>query len=118
MKLRQILDYCRKKKGTTEDFPFDESTLCVRVSGKIYMLVDITSDPLRLNLKCDPEKSIRLRDEYFSIQPGYHMDKKHWNTINYDASISPEFLEELIDESYDLVKSKLKKSERLALEIN
>ena len=112
MNIEQIREYCLKKKGVTEEFPFDEETLVFKVAGKIFLLASLEAIPLQINLKCDPEKSIELREEYESIQPGYHMNKKHWNTIVLDGTVLPNRLFEWIDDSYSLVIAGLKKSER------
>lgn len=107
-----IREYCLTKKGVTEDFPFDETTLVMRVIGKIFILISLDSIPLQMNLKCDPEKALKLREEYESVQPGYHMNKKHWNTVIIDGSVRWSTLKEWIDHSYDLVVSGLKKSDK------
>jgi predicted DNA-binding protein (MmcQ/YjbR family) len=99
-----------KKKGVTEEFPFDEETLVFKVAGKIFLLASLESIPLQINLKCDPEKAVELREEYEAVQPGYHMNKKHWNTIIIDGSVSIRKIFEWIDDSYNLVVAGLKKS--------
>jgi predicted DNA-binding protein (MmcQ/YjbR family) len=99
------------KKGVTEDFPFDEETLVFKVMGKIFLLASLESIPLQINLKCDPEKVVELREEYEAVQPGYHMNKKHWNTIVVDGSVSIKKIFEWIDDSYNLVVAGLKKSD-------
>ena len=111
MNIEQIREQCIKKKGVTEEFPFDEETLVFKVSGKIFLLASLESIPLQVNLKCDPEKGVELREEYESVQPGYHMNKKHWNTIIIDGSVSIRKISEWIEDSYNLVLSGLKKSE-------
>lgn len=110
MNIEQIREYCLKKKGVAEDFPFDEETLVFKVVGKIFLLASLESVPLQINLKCDPEKAIDLREEYDTVQPGYHMNKKHWNTIIIDGTISEQKIKEWIDDSYNLVRAGLKKS--------
>jgi predicted DNA-binding protein (MmcQ/YjbR family) len=85
MNIEQIREYCLKKKGVTEEFPFDEETLVFKVMGKIFILASLDSIPLQFNLKCDPEKAIELREEYEAVQPGYHMNKRHWNTVIIDG---------------------------------
>jgi predicted DNA-binding protein (MmcQ/YjbR family) len=112
MNIEQIRKYCLKKKGVTEEFPFGEETLVFKVSGKIFLLASLETIPLQINLKCDPEKAIELRETYDSVQPGYHMNKKHWNTIIIDGTISGNNIFEWIDESYELVVSGLKKSQQ------
>ena len=111
MNIEQIREYCLKKKGVTEEFPFDEETLVFKVAGKIFLLASLESIPLQINLKCEPEKAIELREEYDSVQPGYHMNKKHWNTIIIDGTVPAKKIFEWIDHSYHLVVSGLKKSD-------
>ena len=110
--LGRIRDYCLLKKGTSEDFPFDFETLTIRVSDKMFLLTNIKSEELRINLKCDPLLAIDLRDEFPAVTPGYHMNKVHWNTVVIDGTIPDERILRMIDHSYDLVFSKLKKYER------
>jgi predicted DNA-binding protein (MmcQ/YjbR family) len=116
MNIEQIREYCLKKKGVTEEFPFDEETLVFKVAGKIFLLASLESIPLQINLKCEPEKAVELREEYESVQPGYHMNKKHWNTIIIiDGTVPTRNLFEWIDDSYGLVVAGLKKSEKKSL---
>ncbi|MCX6150050.1 MAG: MmcQ/YjbR family DNA-binding protein [Ignavibacteriales bacterium] len=112
MNIESFRKYCLKKMGVTEEFPFDENTLVFKVMGKIFALTDLVDLPFTINLKCDPEKAIELRERYEAVQPGYHMNKKHWNTVTIDNLISEKELLEMIDHSYDLVVSGLKKSEK------
>ena len=112
MNIEQIREHCLKKKGVTEEFPFDEETLVFKVAGKIFLLASLESIPLQINLKCDPEKAIELREEYEDVQPGWHMSKKHWNTIILEGNIRWNDLRDWIDHSYDEVVKGLKKSER------
>jgi len=100
-----------KKKGVTEEFPFDEETLVFKAAGKIFLLASLESIPLQINLKCDPEKAVEIREEYEAVQPGYHMNKKHWNTIIIDGSVPAKKIFEWIDNSYRLVVAGLKKSD-------
>jgi predicted DNA-binding protein (MmcQ/YjbR family) len=111
MNIEQIREYCLKKKGVTEEFPFNEEILVFKVAGKIFLLASLETIPLRINLKCEPEKAIELREEYEAVQPGYHMNKKHWNTIIIDGTVPSSKLFEWIDDSYNLVVAGLKKSE-------
>ena len=115
MNIEQIREYCLKKKGVTEELPFDEETLVFKVAGKIFLLASLESIPLQINLKCDPEKAIDLREEFESVQPGYHMNKRHWNTIIIDGSVSIRKIFEWIDDSYNLVVAGLNKSDLLKL---
>ena len=110
--LEIIRRYCSQKKGVTEDFPFDDVTMVIKVGIKMFLLVNITQKPLRMNLKCDPMVAEGLRDKYQSVLPGYHMNKMHWNTIILDGSIADNVIFSMINDSYDLVYSGLKKSER------
>jgi predicted DNA-binding protein (MmcQ/YjbR family) len=103
--------YCLAKKGVTEDFPFDENVLVFRIGGKIFSLCDV-NDFSSVNLKCDPEKAIEYREKYSGIRPGFHMNKKHWNTIETSGDIPRKVLLELVDHSYQLVLSSLPKKLR------
>jgi predicted DNA-binding protein (MmcQ/YjbR family) len=94
--------YCLNKDNVSEEFPFGEDTLVFKVNGKIFAITDIETFE-GINLKCDPEKAIQLREQYDAVQPGYHMNKKHWNTIAIDGSVSDKLLKEWIDHSYELV---------------
>ena len=112
MNIETLREYCLSKKAVTEDFPFGEDTLVFRVMNKIFLLVSLSSNPLQFNAKCDPDKAIELREQYDSVQPGYHMNKKHWNTIIMDGSLSNAQLKEMIDDSYNLIVQSLPKKER------
>ena len=105
MNIEEIRHYCLAKKGTTESFPFDETTLVFKVMNKMYALLSL-SVPHSMNLKCDPERAIELREEYEEIKAGYHMNKKHWNTIIIDG-LSLKQMQKWIDHSYQLVWDKL-----------
>ena len=111
MNIEHLRKYCLEKKGVTEDFPFDEHTLCFRVMGKIFAITSF-SLPFSVNLKCDPEKAVELRERYEEIQPGYHMNKKHWNTVTFDGNLPDKLLKELTDHSYDLIVKGLSKKLR------
>ncbi len=115
MYLEEIRDYCLSKKGTEETFPFDQTTLVFKVFGKMYALIDV-DEARSINLKCDPERAEELREQYEGIIPGYHMSKKHWNTVLLDGSINRSLVMELIDHSYDLVYASLPKKLRNELE--
>jgi predicted DNA-binding protein (MmcQ/YjbR family) len=101
-------EYCLSKPGTSEDTPFDENTLCFKVGGKIFAIIDIELFE-SVNLKCDPERAVELREQYHGIGPGYHMNKKHWNTVMFDGSVSDKLVLELVDHSYDLIFNSLPK---------
>ena len=112
LNIEQIREHCLKKKAVTEEFPFDEETLVFKVAGKMFMLASVESIPLQINLKCDPEKAVELRVEYDSVQPGYHMNKKHWNTVFIDGTIPERKMLDWIDDSYSLVVAGLTKTQR------
>lgn len=111
MDIEKIWKYCSQKNGVSESFPFNETTLVFKVGGKIFALFDVDSFQ-SINLKCDPEKSIELREKYSGIVPGYHMNKKHWNTVSVNEDISDVLIYELIDHSYHLVYKSLSKKVR------
>lgn len=112
MNIEQIREYCISKKNVTEEFPFDETTLVFKVMGKMFALSGLERQPPAVNLKCNPERAIELREEYDgTILPGYHMSKKHWNTVEI-INLPQEFIMELIDHSYDLVVKSLPKKFR------
>lgn len=112
MDIETLRAYCIAKKGVTEEFPFDVHTLVFKVMGKMFALVSLERIPLHVNLKCDPDRAVELREEYDGvITPGYHMSKVHWNTI-FVENLPPKFIIELIDHSYNLVVSKLTKKQK------
>lgn len=111
MHFDELIQFCFSLKGTTEHFPFDKRTLVLKVQGKMYALVDV-EEPTGINLKCDPERAIELRERFSGIQPGYHMSKKHWNTVSLQGEIDDDLLRELIRHSYDLVVNSLPKKSR------
>ena len=115
MNIESFRTYCLNKKGVTEEFPFDEETLVLKVMGKMFALANV-NDFTSINLKCDPENAIELREKYAAVQPGYHMSKKHWNTLLIDGSIPDKLLRLWIDESYQLAASGLTKTQKIALE--
>ncbi|MEL7585740.1 MAG: MmcQ/YjbR family DNA-binding protein [Prolixibacteraceae bacterium] len=115
MNIEDIRSYCLAKKGVTEEFPFDETSLVYKVMGKMFLLTDLDSQ-LWINLKCDPLKAIDLRERYPGVRPGYHMNKKHWNTIYADGSVPDRILREWIDHSYDMVVEKLSRKQKEQLE--
>lgn len=113
MDLEQLRQYCLSKAGTTEGMPFGDDTLVFKVLGRLFALVGLATPEVRVNLKCDPQRAVELREAYpDSIQPGYHMNKKHWNTVDFGGELSAEFQRELIDHSYDLVVQKMPKKLR------
>ena len=114
MNIEEFRDHCLFKVGVTESFPFDETTLVFKVMGKMFALTD-TQDDFSINIKCDPEKAVELRERYPAVLPGYHMNKNHWNTILVDGSVNDEILKQWIDDSYMLVAKSLTKENRLKL---
>ena len=108
MNIEEIRLFCLAKNAVTEGFPFDKITLVFKVKDKMFALMSLDDD-LSINLKNYPEKNIELREHYDAIIPGWHMNKKHWNTVNVLQGISSDLLKQLIDESYDIVVSKLPK---------
>ena len=113
----EIRDFCLNKKQVEESFPFDNDTLVFKVGGKIFLLLSINSKPIQFNAKCDPDKAIELREKYSFIIPGYHMNKKHWNTLICDGAASRKLVEECINQSYDLIVSSLPKKIRQQLSL-
>ena len=109
MNIETLRDYCLSKPGAEETLPFGPDTLVFKVIGKAFLLVGLDAEDLRFNVKCDPDKALELRDEDSCVLPGYHMNKKHWNTIMVDGSVSNAMLKEWIDHSYSLVAPKPKK---------
>ncbi len=105
MNAEDIREYCLSKPGATESFPFGDTTLVFKAGQKIFALLRLDY-PLSVNLKCDPEKAIQLRERYPAIKPGYHMNKKHWNTIEMENLWEDTLVKSLIDHSYDLVTTK------------
>ena len=111
MNLQELKEYCLKKNGTSESFPFDDETLIIKVGSKMFLLTNIKSSILKINLKCDPIMADSLKKEYAAIIPGYHMNKKHWITVTFGEDVPDKKIKWLIDLSYDLVIKGLKKSE-------
>lgn len=111
MYLDDLRNHCLQKTGVSEGFPFDKNTLVFKVFGKMFALTDVDVFD-SINLKCDPEKAIDLRERFHGIQPGYHMNKKHWNTVALMNDVSDQLLFELIDHSYLLVYNSLPKKVR------
>jgi predicted DNA-binding protein (MmcQ/YjbR family) len=104
MDIESLREYCLSKAGAEETLPFGPTTLVFKVGGKAFLLVGLDREQLQFNVKCDPEKAEELRETFNCVLPGYHMNKKHWNTIVVDGSVSNRQLKEWIDDSYELVK--------------
>ena len=115
MNIEIFREYCLSKKGVEETFPFGEDTLVFKVMGKVFAITSL-ENPNSINLKCDPDRSIEQRERHVEIQPGFHMNKKHWNTVTTNDGLREAMIRELIDHSYGLVVKGLKKSDRLLLE--
>jgi predicted DNA-binding protein (MmcQ/YjbR family) len=115
MNLEDIRSYCLAKKGITEDFPFDEETLVFKVMGKLFLLTNINDVEISVNLKCDPELAVELREKYESVRPGYHMNKKMWNTVTFSNEFSEKEFYRMIDHSYDQVVKGLTRKMQLEL---
>lgn len=116
MNIDTFRDYCLQKKGVSEHLPFGPDNLVFKVMGKMFSIVSLDEVPLRANLKCDPERALELREEHPEhVLPGYHMNKKHWNTLVIDGHLSPLLVHELIDHSYNLVVESLTKKLKLEL---
>lgn len=111
MDLETLHQYFLSKPGTEECFPFDQTTLVFKVAGKMFGLLSLDGD-LTINLKCDPDLAIELRNKYTEVSPGYHMNKKHWNTIQISDTLSDHIIKEWIDQSYALVCNGLSKKEK------
>ncbi len=116
MNIEEFQSYCLSKKGVEECFPFDEKTLVFKVMGKMFALTGLEREEFQVNLKCDPEYALELREEHIDIVEGWHMSKKHWNTVFFERGLNDSLLCELVDHSYDLVVKKLKKADRALLE--
>jgi predicted DNA-binding protein (MmcQ/YjbR family) len=116
MNVEEIRAHCIDKKGVTESIPFDNDTLVFNVLDKIFLLISLEKQPLRINVKCDPEKAIELRESYSdNILPGYHMNKLHWNTVIINQELSNTLIKNFIDDSYQLVLKSLPKAKQLGL---
>jgi predicted DNA-binding protein (MmcQ/YjbR family) len=104
MNVETIREYVLQKENVTEGFPFDEETLVIKVKNKMFLLLSLDETPLRFNVKCQPDKAIELREQYpDTVLPGYHMSKKHWNTIVLNGQLSSKLILQMIDDSYALV---------------
>lgn len=111
MNIEEYCDYCLKKPGVTDGFPFDQNTLVFKVMGKMFALANL-EEFASINLKCDPELAMQLREEYTAVTPGYHMSKIHWNTVTINSDASDKKIYEWIDLSYNLVVKSLTKKLR------
>ena len=117
MDLETIRNHCLKKKGVAEELPFNEETPVYKVMGKMFLLASL-SYPVSINIKCDPEKAIELRERYPSVTPGYHMNKTHWNSVVLDGSVPNKEILNWIDDSYNLVVKGLRTKDKAKLNLN
>ena len=112
MDLEEFRDYCLRKIAASESMPFGEGILVFKVAGKLFALAPLNEIPVTANLKCDPDVALELRDQYDQVRPGYHMNKKHWNTVEIDSGIPDVDLHKMIDHSYELIVQGLPKKTR------
>ena len=112
MTFDHVRAYCLALPAASEHMPWDDDTLVFKVKDKVFAITNIYTRPTTINLKCDPERAVDLRARYHAIAPGYHMNKKHWNTLTLDGSLPDELIRQLIDHSWDLVVGGLKRPER------
>ena len=115
MDLPDLIDYCLQLPHCEESTPFGPDTLVYKVGGKVFAITGVDAFPAFANLKCDPERSLVLREQYDGITPGYHMNKKHWNSVVLDGRVPAALIRELVDHSYELVKKSLSKTQRETL---
>jgi predicted DNA-binding protein (MmcQ/YjbR family) len=116
MDIEYFREYCLAKKGVDESFPFGETTLVFKVMGKMFALASLDEAAMTVNLKCDPDRAIELRESYSDITPGYHMNKQHWNTVACEGDLDDRLILELVDHSYTLVAASLTKKLKSELE--
>ena len=117
MDIEAFRTYCLGKNEVTEEFPFGPETLVFKVAGKMFALTGLDRPEFSVNLKCDPNYAMELRENFMEVQPGYHMNKIHWNTVHFEGSLPEDLLIELIDHSYHLVVDSFSKSKRKELGI-
>jgi predicted DNA-binding protein (MmcQ/YjbR family) len=116
MTFRELHEYCLSRPGAVETFPFGDEVLVYKVAGKMFALTSLERLPLSVALKCDPDRAVELRERYAAVQPGYHLNKRHWNSVEIDGSVSDAEVRGWIDDSYGLVVRGLRKADREALE--
>ena len=117
MHIENFRSFCLSLPATSESFPFYDDVLVFKVGSKIFALTNLSSDELSVNLKCEPDYALELREEYSCIIPGFHMNKKHWNSVKPNQCLNRELFYDLVRHSYDLVVKKLTKKERTALNL-
>jgi predicted DNA-binding protein (MmcQ/YjbR family) len=111
MNIEELREYCLRKVGVEESFPFGEHTLVFKVGGKVFLLAGLTEGD-QFNVKCDPDLAVELRERHEEVQPGYHMNKRHWNTVRLDGALKAKEIREMIDQSYEIVVAGLPKKVR------
>ncbi|MGH1336565.1 MAG: MmcQ/YjbR family DNA-binding protein [Aureispira sp.] len=116
MNIELLREYCLSKVGTTEAMPFGPEVLVFKVANKVFALTNIEAEDFTVNLKCAPDYAVELRELHPEVRPGWHMNKKHWNTVDFEGSLKRSFLLELVDHSYDMVVKGLTKKAKAALE--
>lgn len=112
MNIEEFRIYCLEKPAVTEEFPFGPETLVFKVAGKVFALTGLDEINFKVNLKCDPDYAEELRESYEEVKPGYHMNKKHWNTVDFEGSLPEGLLRNLVNHSYELVVKSLPKNKR------
>jgi predicted DNA-binding protein (MmcQ/YjbR family) len=115
MDASELRDHCLSLRGSTETFPFGAETSVFKVAGKIFAITALGRQPLQVSLKCDPLLAEQLREAHPAVRPGYHLNKRHWNTVTIDGSVPHQMLEDMVEDSYDLVVSQLPQSRRRGL---
>jgi predicted DNA-binding protein (MmcQ/YjbR family) len=111
----EVLAACLAHRGAVEDYPFGDEVAVFKVGGRMFALVSLLGDPGSVHLKCDPDVALELRDRYAAVRPGYHLNKRHWNTVELDGSIDDDELRDMVTHSYELVVQRLPKRQRTAL---
>lgn len=111
----ELASYCMSHRGATEDYPFGPEPLVIKVEGKMFALIGVNGSVANISLKCEPHMAELLRMEHEAVKPGYHLNKKHWNTVTMDGTVPKAELESMIDHSYELVVKSLTKAQRSAL---
>ena len=111
----EVLDLCSLLPGAVEDYPFGDDVAVFKIGGKMFALVLLTGDPGSVNLKCDPAWALELRARHEAVRPGYHANKRHWNTVELDGTVDDVDLREMIEHSYELVVSSLPRGQRTGL---
>ena len=110
-----MLDLCSGLPGAVEDYPFGDDAAVFKVGGRMFALVMLAGEPGSVNLKCDPDRALELRATYTAVRPGYHMNKRHWNTVELDGTVGAAELRHMVDHSYELVINRLPRTERARL---